>query len=199
MKTSNIILVLAIMFLTITMSAQTNIDKNLFLDSLNKYRVEAGMRPYTYASDADTLVFVRNNTVYEHFKNTNYYTFIKNKAHLHAGADSDFVWYNREIIPQDTTLTWNSECAAYISENAFPKEGAEIINKIFTGWKNSQEHWKLMMDPDFQYLALKWTKYEGSVIVHLVIFDKEERPNPTVKKYTREPLQWVARAPRNSN
>ena len=202
----NILIILLIAIQSIALVAQTSKPvraiqpitlemKMEFLALVNAERAKAGIRPYKYSFEADTLAKRRNQTVM-----TLIYTSdsveksremrMTMEETLHYQADSDFVWFNREIVPQDSTSTWRSECAGSMiyPETKDYSDSHFLVYDLFNGWKNSPDHWKMIMEPKLQYMALSWSNKTGRIISHLVIFDKKARENPKFKKYTGEPL-----------
>ncbi len=200
MKTTQIILVILIhLMVVMPLVSQTMEDKMCILELINDARISAGIRPYKYSMEADTLAKRRNQTVNDLYtkEHTSRYDRFKSEesdSFLHYIVDVDVRWYNMEVVPQDTTITFFSECAALVTDKIGPmRYGGNLINICFYGWKNSPGHWKDIMDPSFQYMAIQWSTYnsgDGGIdyVIHIVLFDKRARINPKYRKHTTIPL-----------
>lgn len=173
----NIIIVL-VMTVSVPLFSQTLEDKQNFLQELNRYRREAGVEELSYAFEADTLARLRLNTINDRLDSVGENWHDEWMENLHWKSDRDFCRYNVENVPQDTTITWTGECSARLG---FYHMRMTIWKVMFDGWKNSKEHWKLMMEPELKYIAIGWKKGNGLIGV-LVMFDKEARKNPSKKK-----------------
>lgn len=158
--------------------SQTLEDKQNFLQELNRYRREAGVGELSYAFEADTLARLRLNTINDRLDSVGENWHDEWLENLHWKSDRDFCRYNVENVPQDTTITWTGECSARLG---LYHMRMTFWNVLFNGWKNSKEHWKLMMEPELKYIAIGWKKGNGLIGV-LVMFDKEPRKNPSKKK-----------------
>ncbi len=178
---------LIILFGTMSLMAQsqyktgdiiTSQDKLRFLDSLNKYRAIAGVEPLEYSFQEDSLAKLRTETIFKHIDSISEEEYRLNPLeNLHFNFVEDIKKYITENIHQDSVLYWSAECSARISKLNNPDD---LINELFNGWKNSKDHWKVMLDGRYTSISLSWhidnyrniRKRKGT-IASLVLFKKD--------------------------
>ena len=132
----------------------TTEDKLRFLDSLNKYRIEAGVNPLKYSFQEDSLARLRTTTLFKHIDSISEETYKSDiMEHNHFNFFEDTERYDKKNVHPDTVLNWSAECSARLSKL---NQADDLIDELFHGWKNSKEHWKIMLDPRFDYIVLDW-------------------------------------------
>jgi uncharacterized protein YkwD len=132
----------------------TKQDKLRFLDSLNKYRELAGVKPLKYSFRQDTLASMRTETIFNHIDSIsedNYQSEIL--GHMHFNLRQDIKRFDKSHIPADSFIQMYGECSARLSKLNLCKD---LVSELFNGWKNSKEHWEIMLDPNYEYISLNW-------------------------------------------
>ena len=160
----------------------TKEDKLRFLDSLNKYRLEAGVQPLEYSFQEDSLARLRTRTLFKHIDSISEETYKSDiMEHNHYNFFEDVSKYDKEVVHKDTVLSWSAECSARLSRLSYPDD---LIDEFFHGWKNSKEHWKIMLDPRFKYIVLDWIidnqrhiRIRKGTFASLVLFNKSFNEN----------------------
>lgn len=180
-------LILLVIFSVVSISAETqfkdsvfisNSDKLRFLDSLNKYRIQAGVKPLQYSFQEDSLAKLRSRTILNHLDSISEANYMSDWIeHLHYNFDFDMLDYDRKNVHKDTVLCWTAECSARLSK--FQKAD-DLINRLFQGWKNSKAHWEVMLDGRYEHIALNWivdnqrhVRLQKGTIASLVLFSKD--------------------------
>ena len=156
----------------------TTEDKLRFLDSLNKYRIEAGVAPLKYSFQEDGMAKLRTKTLFEHINSISEEEYKSDiMEHNHFNFFEDVLKYEDQYIPIDTVVNWSAECSARLNRLSYPND---LIDELFHGWKNSKEHWKIMLDPRFKYIVLDWIidnqrhiRIRKGTFASLVLFDKK--------------------------
>lgn len=171
-------LVVLLTFVNVT-NAQTLEEKISFVNKLNEHRKENALILFQYSNDTDSLAEMRINTIDSHLDTVGESWKIDYLHHLHYKFERDFCKYNVENISNDSTFTFTAECVAQIS---FYHKNTNFVTELFNGWKNSKEHWKMILDKDLKYISLKWKKTDNGIIAVLVLFDKEIREDSSKKK-----------------
>ena len=160
----------------------TREDKLRFLDSLNKYRLEAGVPPLEYSLQEDSLARLRTTTIFNHIDSISEEEYDSDwLEHLHYKFIEDVRKYDKQLVHKDTVLNWSAECSARLSRLSYPDD---LIDELFHGWKNSIEHWKVMLDPKFKYIVLNWfidnqrtMRNRKGTFASLVLFNKRFNKN----------------------
>ena len=160
----------------------TREDKLRFLDSLNKYRLEAGVPPLEYSLQEDSLARLRTTTIFNHIDSISEEEYDSDwLEHLHYKFIEDVRKYDKQLVHKDTVLNWSAECSARLSRLLYPDD---LIDELFHGWKNSKEHWKVMLDPKFKYIVLDWfidnqrtMRNRKGTFASLVLFSKRFNEN----------------------
>ena len=160
----------------------TTQDKLRFLDSLNKYRIEAGVPLLEYSLQEDSLAKLRTTTIFNHIDSISEEEYKSDwMEHQHHRFIEDVRKYDKEFVHKDTVLNWSAECSARISKFNSPDD---LVNEIFQGWKNSKAHWKMMLEPKFKYIVLNWfidnqrhIRLRKGTIASLVLFNKRFNEN----------------------
>jgi len=156
----------------------TTEDKLRFLDSLNKYRILAGVEPLEYSFQEDSLAKLRTETIFKHVDSISEEEYRLNPLeNLHFNFVEDIKKYITENIHQDSVLYWSAECSARLSKLNSPDD---LIDELFQGWKNSKAHWKVMLDGRYTSISLFWhidnyrhiRKRKGTIAA-LVLFKKD--------------------------
>jgi hypothetical protein len=156
-----------------TVLSQT--EKHIFLDSLNKYRLEKGLKKVEYSNDAEKLANNRIYTIYKHRKDIlNSITkdeYRKNFLyHLHFGLYEDIEGFNINLRdnPKNNYIMINpSENVAIFFEN-----NGKLLYKLFDGWKHSPSHWEAMMDESNDTVSLEIKETDQGTIACLILFKK---------------------------
>jgi len=162
-----------------TSSIISNEDKLRFLDSLNKYRVLAGVKPLQYNFQEDSLARLRVGTIFNHVNSISEEEYKSNFIeNLHFNYFEDIEKYIKENIHKDSVITWDAECSARLSKLAFPED---MVNELFNGWKNSKPHWEIMLDAKFEFISLYWfmdverhIRERKGTFASLVLFSKDK-------------------------
>ena len=132
----------------------TTEDKLRFLDSLNKYRIEAGVPALEYSFQEDSLARLRTRTVFNYIEQIGEDEYKLNPLeNLHFNFVEDIKKYIIENIHEDSVLYWSAECSARLSKL---NQADDLVNELFHGWKNSKEHWKVMLDDRYTSISLNW-------------------------------------------
>ncbi len=132
----------------------TAIDKLRFLDSLNKYRTLAGVKPLQYSFRQDSLAKIRTETIFNRIDSItedDYKSEIL--SHMHFNLRKDIKRFDKSHIPVDSFIQMYGECSARLNKLNVCKD---LISELFNGWKNSKEHWEIMLDPNYEYISLNW-------------------------------------------
>ena len=153
----------------------THTEKHIFLDSLNKYRLEKGLKKVEYSNDAERLANVRIETIYKHRKDVlNSITkdeYRKNFLyHLHFGSYEDIEGFNINLRddPKNKYIMFSpSENIAMFFEN-----DGKLLYSLFDGWKHSPSHWKAMMDESNDTVSLEIKETDQGTIACLILFKK---------------------------
>jgi hypothetical protein len=156
----------------------TTFDKLRFLDSLNKYRALAGATPVKYSFQEDSLARLRVSTIYKHVDSIGEVEFRKNVVeHQHHNWEADWYSYDKKNVHPDTVLAYYAECTARLHKLV---EVEDMVDKLFNGWKNSPEHWEVMMDSKYEYVTFDWfidnqkhIRLRKGVFSALVFFSKD--------------------------
>ena len=154
-----------------------NADKLRFLDSLNTYRAIAGVPPLRYSFQEDSLAKLRVSSIYRHIDSIGEEEYKRDIIeHQHYNWEHDWHTYDKKNIHPDTVLSHYAECTARLSKLF---EYDEMFDKLFQGWKNSSEHWKIMMSPKYEYITLhfalddhKHLRLRKGYFAALVLFSK---------------------------
>jgi uncharacterized protein YkwD len=160
----------------------TTEDKLRFLDSLNKYRIEAGVPALEYSFKEDSLARLRTTTLFKHIDSISEETYNSDiMEHNHFNFLEDIKRYDKKNVHPDTVLNWSAECSARLNRLSYPND---LIDELFHGWKNSKEHWKIMLDPRFKYIVLDWIidnqrhiRIRKGTFASLVLFNKRFNEN----------------------
>jgi len=160
----------------------TTKDKLRFLDSLNKYRIEAGVPALEYSFQEDSIARLRTRILFNHIDSISEETYNSDiMEHNHFNFLEDIKRYDKKNVHPDTVLNWSAECSARLSRLSYPDD---LIDELFQGWKNSKEHWKIMLDPRFKYIVLDWLidnqrhiRIRKGTFASLVIFNKKFNEN----------------------
>lgn len=133
----------------------TTEDKLRFLDSVNKYRVLAGVKPLVYSFEEDSLANLRVKTLFNHadtLTEEEYQADWKNNGHFNLRKDVKD--YDRSNVVIDSFIHMYGECSARLSRLSAPED---LVSELFNGWKSSKlGHWELMLSPDYETLSLSW-------------------------------------------
>jgi uncharacterized protein YkwD len=160
----------------------TTQDKLRFLDSLNKYRILAGVEPLEYSFQEDSLAKLRTETIFKHIDSISEEEYKSDwMEHQHHRFIEDVRRYDKSNIHKDTVINWSAECSARISKLNNPDD---LVDELFQGWKNSKAHWKMMLEPKFKYIVLDWfidnqrhIRIRKGTISSLVLFSKRFNEN----------------------
>lgn len=132
----------------------TTEDKLRFLDSLNKYRSEAGVAALEYSFQEDSLARLRVKTLLNHVETLSDEEYKSDwQNHLHFNLRKDIKAYDKSNVVIDSFINMYGECAARLSRF---NEAEDLINELFQGWKNSKAHWELMLSPNYKTISLFW-------------------------------------------
>lgn len=156
----------------------TTEDKLRFLDSLNKYRIEVGAPPVKYSFQEDSLARLRVSTIFRHIDSIGDQDWKKDVLEAqHYRFFEDIQQYDKSNVHPDTVLSWQGECTARLSK-LYKIE--DLVDELFHGWKNSPEHWKLMLDPKYEFIVLDWfidnqrhPRLQKGYFAALVLFSKD--------------------------
>ena len=132
----------------------TTEDKLRFLDSLNKYRIEAGVPALEYSFQEDSLARLRVNTLLNHVETLSDEEYKSDwQNHLHFNLRKDIKAYDKSNVVIDSFINMYGECAARLSRFS---DTDNMVDKLFQGWKNSKPHWELMLNPNYKTISLFW-------------------------------------------
>ena len=132
----------------------TKDDKLRFLDSLNSYRKEIGAIPLQYSFQEDSLARLRVATIFKHVDSISESEYKSDYvAALHYKFKDDIRAYDKKNVHPDTVLAFHGECSARLSKLS---DIDDLVSELFQGWKNSPEHWKMMLDSKYQHMMLYW-------------------------------------------
>jgi hypothetical protein len=153
-------------------------DKLRFLDSLNKYRELAGVKPLEYSFQEDSLAKYRTSTIFNHLDSISEEEYKSNiTEHQHHSFFEDIIKYESKHIHVDTVVNWSAECSARLSKYNQPDD---MVNELFQGWKNSKAHWSIMLDSRFEYIVFDWfcdnqrhIRERKGTIASIVLFSKK--------------------------
>lgn len=156
----------------------TSEDKLRFLDSLNKYRIAAGVPALEYSFQEDSLAKLRTKTLFKHIDSISEETYNSDvMEHNHFNFIEDVLNYEKQHIHIDTVVNWSAECSARLNKLY---QVHDMVDELFHGWKNSSEHWKIMLDARFKYIVLDWfidnqrhIRLRKGTFASLVLFDKK--------------------------
>lgn len=170
----------------------TTEDKLRFLDSLNKYRIEAGVPVLEYSFQEDSLARLRTRTVFNYIDNISEDEYKLNSLeNLHFNFVEDIKKYIIENIHEDSVLYWSAECSARLSKL---NQADDLVNELFHGWKNSKEHWKVMLDDRYTSISLNWfidnqrhIRIRKGTFACLVLFDKKITKSALKRKTKQSP------------
>lgn len=164
-------------FVTVSLFAQNNIhpkeylsveDKCRFLDSLNKYRRFHGAPESKYSFEYEKISSIRIATIRKHIKDIGYEQFEMNpRKYLHFNFLEDFSTFNKFNLPKGISFGWKGECTISIKYNINYYKEKDIVSEIFSLWKNSEDHWKNMLDEDFNQITLSF-QYEDGIIISVL-------------------------------
>lgn len=153
-------------------------DKLRFLDSVNSYRIIKGVPPLRYSFQEDSLSRLRVASIYRHIDSIGddeWKKDISEAQHFRFFEDLDV--YDKNNVHPDTVLSWQGECTARLGK-LFKID--DWVEELFHGWKNSPEHWKMMLDSDFEYMTLhlysdthRHIRLRKGHFAALVLFSKE--------------------------
>ena len=133
----------------------TREDKLRFLDSLNKYRIEAEVPALEYSFQEDSLAILRVKTLFNHAESLTEEEYQADwKNHGHFNLRKDIKDYDHSNIVIDSFIHMYGECSARLSRLVEPDD---LVSQLFNGWKNSTlGHWELMLSPDYETVSLFW-------------------------------------------
>lgn len=153
----------------------TQEEKQIFLDSMNKYRSMIGVKPVQYLEDVERLANVRIETIYNHLKDIS--NTISEKElrkdrfyHLHVGMYLDVRLFDVRLEmnkKKDYRMLSSGECTAL-----FFQDDSNMLESLFNGWKGSPSHWNGMMDETYDTIALEMKNTDQGFIACLIIFRK---------------------------
>ena len=153
----------------------TQEEKQIFLDSMNKYRSMIGVKPVQYLKDVERLANVRIETIYNHLKDIS--DTISEKElrknclyHLHYGMYLDVRLFDVRLEmnkKKDYRMPTPSECIAL-----FFQDDSNMVEALFNGWKGSPSHWGGMMDESNDTIAIEMKKTDQGIIACLILFKK---------------------------
>lgn len=146
----------------------SNEDKCRFLDSLNKYRRFYGVTESKYSFEYEKISSIRIATLRKHIKDVGYEQCeINPRKHLHFNFLEDFSNFNKSNLPKNISFGWKGECTISIKYNINYFKERDIVSEIFSLWKNSEDHWKNMLDGDFNQITLSF-QYEDGIIISVL-------------------------------
>ena len=153
----------------------TQEEKQIFLDSMNKYRSMIGVEPVQYLKDVERLANVRIETIYNHLKEISDTTTVKELRknclyHLHYGQTIDVRLFDIRLKmdkKKSYLMPTSSECIA-----VFFQDDSNMVEALFNGWKGSPSHWGGMMDESNDTIAIEMKKTDQGIIACLILFEK---------------------------
>jgi uncharacterized protein YkwD len=153
----------------------TQEEKQIFLDSMNKYRSMIGVKPVKYLKDVERLANTRIETIYNHLKDIS--DTISEKElrknclyHLHFGMYIDVGLFDIGLKmdkKKSYLMPTPSECIA-----VFFKDESNMVESLFNGWRGSPSHWGGMMGESNDTIALEMKKTDQGIIACLILFEK---------------------------
>jgi uncharacterized protein YkwD len=151
----------------------TQEEKQIFLDSMNKYRLMIGLKPVQYLKDVERLANVRIETIYNHLKEISDTTTVKELRksclyHLHFGMYLDVRRFDVRLEmnkKKNYSMISPGECIAL-----FFQDESNMVEALFNGWKGSPSHWDAMMDESNDTIALEMKKTDKGIIACLILF-----------------------------
>jgi hypothetical protein len=153
----------------------TQEEKQIFLDSMNRYRSMIGVKPAQYLKDVERLADTRIETIYNHLKEISDTTTVKELRknrlyHLHFGMYIDVRRFDVRLEmdkKKDYRMLSASECIAL-----FYQDESNMVESLFNGWKGSPSHWDGMMDELIDTIAIEMRKTDQGIIACLILFKK---------------------------
>jgi len=174
MKTMKKLLILSLCFFMKQVVCSQDLvsmkDKRIFLDSMNLYRSELGLKKVRYSVEVETLAKIRTKTIYNHLKTLTQREYKKNyRIHLHEGFGMDAHSYTSSLRVQRSGFN-----AGAIAENVIHFVGYtnDLIPLSFEGWKNSPDHWVEMMDKNIDHISLHFEKFDNGILAVMILFVK---------------------------
>lgn len=169
----------------------TKEDKLRFLDSLNAYRAEIGSIPLQYSFQEDSLARLRVATIFRHVDSISESEYKSDYvAALHYKFKDDIRDYDKKNVHPDTVLAFHGECSARLSKLSEPDD---LISELFQGWKNSPEHWEMMLDSKYQHMMLYWfidndrhIRLRKGTIAVLLMYTKAENETTRERRNAQE-------------
>lgn len=151
----------------------TQEEKQIFLDSMNKYRLMIGLKPVQYLKDVERLANVRIETIYNHLKEISDTTTVKELRknclyHLHFGMYLDISLFDVRLEmnkKKNYSMISPGECIAL-----FFQDESNMVEALFNGWKGSPSHWDAMMGESKDTIALEMKKTDKGIIACLILF-----------------------------
>lgn len=154
-------------------------DKMSLLDSLNKYRVMAGLPEFTYSFEYEALSQQRTESVKNHLDTLSKDGFLSNsRKALHFNFKRDICEFNSVNLPNTIKFGLKGECSAVIPSYT---EYEECVKDFFTGWKNSEDHWNAIMNGEFKYITVDWIETKNGIVACLNLFYLQDH-NPELPK-----------------
>jgi uncharacterized protein YkwD len=154
-------------------------DKMEILDSLNKYRVEAGLSPFRYSFEYENLSRQRTQSIKEHLDTLSKELFMSDsRKALHFNFKKDICFFNSVNLPNNVKFGLKGECSAIIPPYI---ENEECVEKFFNGWKNSQPHWEAIMNEEFTFVTIDWIETKNGIVASLNLFYLQDH-NPELPK-----------------
>lgn len=155
-------------------------DKVRLLDSLNKYRVMAGLSEFTYSFEYEELSRQRTESVKNHLDTLPKIEFLKNsRKALHFNFKKDICEFNSVNLPNSVKFGLKGECSAVIPSFT---EYEECVAEFFNGWKNSEEHWNAIMNSEFKYITVDWVETKNGIVACLNLFYLQEHNSEFPKR-----------------
>lgn len=154
-------------------SLLTQTEKQIFLDSLNKYRLAKGLKKVQYSIDAERFAKIRTQTIYNHLKGLDSSEFVNNyKSHLHFGLYNDYLDFNTKL-----ELYGNYKMPIALENVIFipRKEVDNLITRCFNGWKDSPGHWSAMMSESIDSISLNCETTNIGIIADLILYVKYKK------------------------
>jgi hypothetical protein len=153
----------------------TQEEKQIFLDSMNKYRLAKGLKRVEYYPDIENLAKIRIKTISKHRKEVlssiTKEEYRKNHLyHLHFGLYEDMELFNINLKSnrkKNYIMAIPSENIALFFEN-----DGQLIYSLFDGWKHSPSHWDAMMKETIDTVALEMGETDVGIIACLVLFKR---------------------------
>ena len=148
----------------------TQEEKQIFLDSMNKYRLAKGLKKVQYSIDAEKFAKIRTQTIYNHLKGLDSSEFVNNyKSHLHFGSYNEYLEFSTKLALYGSySITLAFENVIFIPR----KEVVDLSSTCFEGWKNSPAHWEAMMSESINHMSLIIDNNELGIVATLFLFRK---------------------------